>query len=260
MSSTAQNTGFQFPSLAAFVRGAREQTRLDVLTAELHASHAREETLMREMRELSQRQEMLAQEFEHRLVNGLQLISSLLSLQSRTASTAEASDQLTVASRRVAALGRVHHRLHLLDHQDHVEFRQYLRQLCDDLSNLLFEEKVGPTIVVEAESIEIPTAFAIPLGFILNELVTNSAKYALSNIVVRFEKSPRAGYSLSISDDGPGLPAGFDPGSSKGLGMRIVRALIQQISGELHVFSGEENRGARFAVTFETPKRGGNAA
>ena len=75
---------------------------------------------------LSVRQKMLAQEFEHRLVNGLQLISSLLSLQSRTATTPEAGDQLTVAARRVAALGRVHHRLHLLDHQDHVEFRDYL--------------------------------------------------------------------------------------------------------------------------------------
>jgi two-component system, sensor histidine kinase PdtaS len=260
MSSRSQSPGFHFPSLTAFVRGAREQTLLDALTGALHASHAREETLVREMRALSQRQEMLAQEFEHRLVNGLQLISSLLSLQSRTASTPEASDQLTVAARRVAALGRVHHRLHLLDHEDHVEFRQYLRHLCDDLSNLLFEEKAGPTIVVEAASIEMPTAFAIPLGFIINELVTNSAKYAQGNIVVRFEKSPTAGYSLSILDDGPGLPAGFDPGSSKGLGMRIVRALVQQIGGELHVFSGEDDRGARFAVTFEAPRRGTNGA
>ena len=260
MSSASQGIGFQFPSLSAFVRGAREQTRLDALTAELHASHAREETLVRETRALSQRQEMLAQEFEHRLVNGLQLISSLLSLQSRTASTPEASDQLTVAARRVAALGRVHHRLHLLDHEDHVEFTGYLRHLCGDLSNLLFEEKAGPQIVVEGAKAEIPTAFAIPLGFIVNELVTNAAKHALANISVRFETTARDGHILLVMDDGPGLPTGFDPACGNGLGMRIVRALVKQIDGELRVLPREHGCGARFAVVFQSPKRGANRA
>jgi two-component sensor histidine kinase len=258
MSSAAQERGFRFPSFSAFRRVAGEQTRVDVLTAQLHASHAREETLMQEMRTLSQRQKMQAQEFEHRLVNGLQLISSLLSLQSRTATTPEAGDQLTVAARRVAALGRVHHRLHLLDHQDHVEFKDYLAQLCNDLSNLLFEERASPTIVVEAARGEIPTAFAIPLGFIVNELVTNAAKYASGSIIVRFERTTREGHTLSVTDAGPGLPAGFDPASSKGLGMRIVRALVKQIDGELRVLAGEHGRGARFAIVFESPRRGAN--
>ena len=92
---------------------------------------------------------MLAQEFEHRLINGLQLIVSLLSLQSRTATTPEAAAQLTIAARRVAALGRVHRRLHLLDHQDNVEFKEYLQHLCEDLSGLLFQEGSGYAIVVE---------------------------------------------------------------------------------------------------------------
>jgi two-component sensor histidine kinase len=260
MSSAAHEPGFQFPGWRAFGPDAGEQRRLAALTAELHASHAREETLVREMRELSQRQEMLAQEFEHRLVNGLQLIASLLSMQSRTATTPEASAQLTVAARRVAALGRVHHRLHLLDDQDHVEFKDYLRLLCSDLSNLLFPESASPAIAVEGVTADIPTPVAIPLGFIVNELITNSAKYALGRITVRFEKTEKAGYSLSISDDGPGLPADFDPANSKGLGMRIVRALVQQIGGELQFLCGEDGRGARFVVKFEAAKRGTNGA
>jgi two-component sensor histidine kinase len=260
MSSAAHEPRFQFPSWRAFGADAGEERRLAALTAELHASHAREETLMREMRELSQRQDMLAQEFEHRLVNGLQVIASLLSLQSRTATTPEASAQLMVAARRVAALGRVHHRLHLLDHQDHVEFMGYLRLLCSDLSNLLFAESASPAIAVEGAEADIPTGFAIPLGFIVNELITNSAKYALGRIVVRFEKTERADYSLSISDDGPGLPTGFDPANSKGLGMRIVRALVLQIGGKLEFLCGEDGRGARFVVTFAAPRRGTNGA
>ena len=144
------------------------------------------------MGDLAQRQVMLAQEFEHRLINGLQVISSLLSLQSRTAKTSEAADQLAMAAGRVAALGRVHRTLHLLDHQEHVEFKRYLEHLCEDLSRLLCEELGDCAVLVEGTNAEIPTVFAIPLGFIVNELITNSAKYAKGNITVRFETTAPA--------------------------------------------------------------------
>jgi two-component sensor histidine kinase len=137
---------------------------------------------------------MLAQEFEHRLVKSLQLIVSLLSLQSRGA-TPEAAAQVAVASRRVTAFGRVHRRLHLLDHQERVEFKRYLQHLCADLSDLLLWERARYTIVVEGAQIEIPTVFAIPLGFIVNEVITNSAKYAEGNIIVRLETNPIIGHS-----------------------------------------------------------------
>ena len=206
--------------------------------------------LLQEKHELSQRQVMLAQEFEHRLINGLQLIVSLLSLQSRTATTPEAADQLTIAARRVAALGRVHRRLHLLDHQDHVEFKEYLQHLCEDLSGLLFQEGSGYAIVVEGAKVEIPTTMAIPLGFIVNELITNSAKYAEGHVTVRIEATSPTDRSLSVVDDGPGLPAGFKPEDSKGLGMKIVLSLVQQIGGELHILPGDNGRGTRFMVKF----------
>ena len=101
ISGSPHETVFQFPS-----RRALKQKQHNTLTAKLQAALAREQRLIREKRELSKRQVMLAQEFEHRLVNGLQLIASLLSLQSRTAATPEATGQLIVAARRVAALGR----------------------------------------------------------------------------------------------------------------------------------------------------------
>ena len=193
---------------------------------------------------------MLAQEFEHRLINGLQLIVSLLSLQSRTATTPEAADQLTIGARRVASLGRVHRRLHLLDHQDHVEFKEYLQLLCDDLSGLLFLEGSGYAIVVEGAKAEIPTTMAIPLGFIVNELITNSVKYAAGHITVRIEVTSPTDRSLSVIDDGPGLPAGFKPADSKGLGMKIVLSLVQQFGGELHIMPREGGRGTCFMVNF----------
>ena len=139
-SVSTQETVFQFPWGRAVERNSREQTRHDALTAELQAAHAREKAWLREKSDLLRRQDILAQEFEHRLVNSLQIIGSLLSLQSRTASP-DAAAQLTVAARRVASFARVHRRLHLLDHQESVEFKQYLQQLCEDLSGLLFQGK-----------------------------------------------------------------------------------------------------------------------
>jgi two-component sensor histidine kinase len=135
MSGAARQSDIQFPSLHAIEGDMREQLERDALRAELQVSRAREAALILERDELSQRQAMLTQEFEHRLINGLQLMASLLSLQSRTA-TPEAAAQLTIAARRVAALGRVHRQLHLLDHQDSVELKGYLQHLCADLSSL----------------------------------------------------------------------------------------------------------------------------
>jgi hypothetical protein len=94
---------FQFPSWRAVGRDACDQRERDALTAELQASFAREEALREEKRDLSQRQVILAQEFEHRLINGLQWIASLLSLQSRAATTPEPASQLTIAARRIVA-------------------------------------------------------------------------------------------------------------------------------------------------------------
>jgi two-component system, sensor histidine kinase PdtaS len=247
--SSVPDTVLRFPSPREVSYDPREQKPREMLTAELQASLAREDDLREERRNLLQRQDMLTQEFEHRLINGLQMISSLLYLQSR-AVTPEAAAQLVSAARRVDALGRVHRRLHLLDHQKNVAFKQYLEHLCDDLASLLFQKDTGCSIAVEAAEDQIPTALGIPLGFIVNELVTNSAKYACGNISVRFDTTSPGTHALSVLDDGPGLPAGFDPARSKGLGMTIVRLLVQQIGGELHVSSGDNGRGTCFTVTF----------
>ena len=186
MRDRAIESGFPILFQRAVLRDRSSQKGLDAQTAELREALAREQVLLQEKDELSRRQVMLAQEFEHRLINGLQLIVSLLSLQSRTATTPEAADQLTIAARRVAALGRVHRTLHLLDLQDHVEFKNYLQHLCGDLSSLLVRDG-SVAIVVEGADVEIPTTMAIPLGFIVNELITNSAKYAEGHVSVRIE-------------------------------------------------------------------------
>src|SRR6476620_9748482 len=250
MSDQAAESGLPIPFRRPLLRDRNVQQEYDALSSELQAALAREQMCLQEKDVLAQRHVMLAQEFEHRLINGLQLIVSLLSLQSRTATTTEAAEQLTIAARRVAALGRVHRRLHLLDHQDTVEFKEYLQNLCEDLSGLLVQDGSGYAIVVEGAKIEIPTAMAIPLGFIVNELITNSAKYAEGHVTVRIEATSPIDRSLSVVDDGPGMPAGFKPEDSKGLGMKIALSLVQQIGGTLSILPGDNGRGTRFLVKF----------
>ena len=193
---------------------------------------------------------MLAQEFEHRITNGLQLIASLLSSQSRTATTPEACIQLSIAARRVVALGTVHNRLHLLDQPANMDFKGFLVDLCDDLSSLLFENRGDHAIVVEGTKVEIPSSLASALGLITNELITNSVKHTNGDITVRLEKRAPAAYSLSVLDDGPGLSAGVEAAKSKGFGMKLVLWLVEQIGGELQINSRHGGHRACVTVTF----------
>jgi two-component sensor histidine kinase len=90
----------------------------------------------------------------------------------------------------------------------------------------------------------------VSLGFIANELITNAAKYGTGRITVSLESNPGKGCALSVCNDGPDLPEGFDPAAGKGLGMRIVRSLVERIGGELRIGRGDKNQGARFTVLF----------
>lgn len=244
---------FMSTSTASIKTGLHPR-RHATITTQLKNALAREDALLRDKSDLLQRHEMMAQEFEHRLFNSLQLIVSLLWLQSRVAATPEAAAQLNIAADRVSALGRVHRQLHVLDHQERVKFKRYLQRLCEDLSGLLFQEGVKRAIVVKGADVEIATALGIPLGFVVSELVTNSAKYARGIITVRLGTASPDGYWLSVSDAGPGLPAEFDAAGGRGLGMKIIRSLVKEIGGELHTARSDAGRGACFTVTFNCPR------
>jgi two-component sensor histidine kinase len=215
----------------------------------LTASLLREKDLLREMSVLSLQQDLMAQEFDHRLGNSLQMIVSLLSLQSLAAPTPEAADQLSIAAGRVAAFGRVHRRLHFLDRQKNVEFKQYLSTLCGDIADLLLQKGGGRAVVVEGVEITLPSALGIPLGFLVAEAITNSVKYATGDIIVRIQAAAPT-VLLSISDDGPGLPADFDATKQKGLGMKLIQSLTKQIGGTSKFASGDDGRGTRLMVSF----------
>jgi two-component sensor histidine kinase len=245
ISGSSHKANVQNPQPRAINREGHQHTT----TAALRAALAREAALLLEKNEMLRRQDAQALEFEHRLLNSLQLVSGMLTMQCRTATSPEAIAQLSVAARRVGAVGRVHCQLHRLDHQERVEFKQYLQCLCDDLAGLLFGDP-HRAIIVQGPTCEIPTVLGIPLGFIVNELITNATKYTVGNITVQIESTLPGTHSLSVVDEGPGLPAGFDLADGKGLGMKIIKLLVKQIGGELSISPGDNGAGARFTITF----------
>jgi two-component sensor histidine kinase len=254
--SLTPDTTFQRPadcpivSCSAISLYERELENHRITEATLAKSLVRESALVHQMEKLIQQKDILSKECEHRLLNGLQLITSLLTVQSRATNNDEAATQLTIAANRVAILGRVHQHLHALDGAESVEFKRYIEKLCDDVSGMASNAGLPGVVTVEGLELKIPTTTAIPLAFIASELLTNSIKYAKGRVLVRLEATSETGCALSVSDDGHGLPEGFDPTATRGLGMKLISALVRQIGGELHFAQGDDGHGARFTVLF----------
>lgn len=215
----------------------------EVLTCEVALLHQKDD--------LIQLLEILSKESDHRFLNSLQMIASLLSMQARTSVSPETARQLGVAADRVTMIAAIHRRLHCLDGARTVAFETYLEELCGDFAKMLGAGDGSKAVIrIDAIKVELPSATAIPLGFIVSELITNAAKHGKGQINVRLEADSRKGYALSVSNDGLGLLTGFDPNRSKGLGMTIVQSLVAKIGGELQYGPGDQGQGARFTVLF----------
>ncbi len=206
--------------------------------------------MLRQKDELLRRQELLSQESDHRLMNDLQMTISLLSMQSRASTNPEAAAQLAVAANRVSMIARMHRRLHSYDGVQAIDFRKFLEDFGHDFSAMLCSNERPEQVLVEGIELNLPAATAIPLGFIVSELIANAAKYGNGRIAISLQPDPAHGYALSVSNDGPALPEEFDPRAGKGLGMKIIRSFTNQIGGELRIGRGDNGQGARFTVLF----------
>ena len=229
---------------------AAEPTDCRLTEIQLRSVLARSEARIRQQDELIQRQDLLSKESDHRLMNDLQMTISLLSLQSRASTNAEAAAQLAVAANRVSMIARIHHRLRSCDGAQAIDFMKLLEDFGRDFSAMLSSDERPEQVLVEGIEINLPAATAVPLGFIVSELIANAAKHGQGRIAIDLQPDPECGYALSVSNGGAALPEGFDPGASKGLGMRIIQSFARQIGGELQIGRGDDGQGARFTVLF----------
>ncbi len=189
--------------------------------------------------ELVKQNAVLMREGDHRLMNSLQLVQSMLALQSRRASTDETKAQLDMAGSRVLAIATVHRQLHLTGSMEEVEIDAFLNRLCESL------KQTAPTqidtIDVTADDVKVPSDLASGIGLLVAELVTNSFKYAYpagahGSVSVHFAQASN-GWRLKVSDQGSGLPQGFDIDQSKGFGMQVVKAFVRRLNANVLVSS-----------------------
>lgn len=189
----------------------------------------------RDLQTALNRQQLLLGEINHRVKNSLQIVSSMLHLQARSAEDANVAAQLADASSRVAAVGRAYERLAYDPNVESIDLRSYLQAVCEDAikanADCQFHFE-GP------EGIRVDADRAISLALIVNELVTNSVKHAFVasaqkiNIFVRLARAENGVIRVSVQDDGAQPPPAPST-TSKGLGMRIIAALAQQLNAEI---------------------------
>ena len=189
----------------------------------------------RHLKSALERQQFLVKEMNHRVKNSLTIVTSLLQMQARDADGKETMDQFEEAARRVTAIARAHERLYRNNYIESMDLGTYVEEVCHDMETSVAQ----CTIHVEAErGINVKVDNAISVALIVVELITNSAKYGYPHgtggkIRVGIARYGDGNILISVSDEGQGLPADFDPNKSRGLGMRIVKAFANQLSTKL---------------------------
>lgn len=182
--------------------------------------------------------ELLFRELQHRVNNDFTIVNSLLDLQRRRSTDPETRRALEQAMGRIRSVARVHHHIYTLPEIGAIDLRQYISDLCAALANASLPP-AGLHLRCHCDEAFMPRSPAIAVGLVTNELVTNAVKHAFpdgreGSIDVRFQRT-EAGWILSVSDDGIGLPS--SPPKA-GLGTSLVEEFARQAGGTISVECG----------------------
>lgn len=195
--------------------------------------------------------ENLIQEIHHRVKNNLQIISSLLDLQIRNSDNLKTKTALIDGLNRVKSVGLIHQLLYQSEDVINIDFADFVSKLLNHITSYASDREINKKLDIP-KRFKFDIATTIPLGLIITELLTNAIKYAFNDvevctISVNMEIVNSDQYRLVIIDNGSGLDSDFDFNSSRSLGLRLVRTLSKQISGNIDY---EFENGAKFSLTF----------
>jgi len=205
----------------------------------------------RKMAEEAHKKEVLLKEIHHRVKNNLQVIASLLSLQSRNFKDKEFRLAFAESQNRIRAMAIAHEKLYMSKDLKNIDSADYIKNLANYLlhSYRVSAEKID--LEIDVDNIYLDIDQIIPLGLIINELITNSLKYAFypgneGLISLSFKHSGSA-LVLTIGDNGKGIPENMDIFSTGSLGMQLVTTLVEQLQGKLKI---HRCSGTTFTMTF----------
>ncbi|MCW3091662.1 MAG: tetratricopeptide repeat protein [Ferruginibacter sp.] len=239
--------------LIAFIlyRNNRIRSKVNKKLETLNLDLADKNTLLDHRNEQN---ELLLKEIHHRVKNNLEVVSSLLALQSAKIDDPEIHDAMLASQNRVQSMGILHQRLYQSEHLAFIEMKNYFQNLCENILDSYNEtERIKVDINMDEIDLDIDTA--VPVGLIVNELLTNSLKYAFPNgkkgtIRVSLEKIGRDSLCLKISDNGVGKILHLQP-KGTGFGTQLVDLLTRQIDGTL---MQEINMGTLISIDFKRAK------
>ncbi|EKF85878.1 PocR ligand-binding domain-containing protein [Methanobacterium formicicum] len=206
------------------------------------------------IKESLEEKEVLLREIHHRVKNNMQIINSLLSLQSQHVEGEETMDVLKESQGRVRSMAMIHEKLYQSPNLTKIDFKDYIEKLASNLIYTYQVETRNIEQVFEVKDVEMNIDTAIPCGLIINELVTNSLKYAFpqsesnGNGIIKIELNQLEDqFKLVISDNGVGLPAHIQPENTETLGLQLVNSLVDQLEGTLEI---DRIKGTKFTIIF----------
>jgi two-component sensor histidine kinase len=200
----------------------------------------------------SEEKDTLIREINHRVKNNLQIISSLLNLQANSLTDFKAMEALRDSHKRVKAISLIHQKLYGFEDIASIPLEEYINALFADLKMVYAANHVQMECKTEPDGIRLDMESAVPVGLILNETITNALKYAFADkaagvLLITFTESGDDTYTLSVKDNGIGLPENFDPEKSSSLGFRIIKELTRQLRGK---FAYTTDNGTLFSISF----------
>jgi len=220
---------------------------------DIHAHKHAEENAFRVM---LKEKDLLLREIHHRVKNNLQVVSSLLRLQSFTSEDPALQRALKEAQERVQAIALIHQKLKHAPDFSQLDLPGYVRTLAERLVRSYASVPALIDLRVEVATLDIGPDAPVPLGLILNELVANALQHAFppgegGSLDIELDQDQRGWITLRVADSGQGLPEAVDL-SHGGLGFQLVQALTDQLGGSLEL---ERRRGASFLLTFPPTRR-----
>jgi two-component sensor histidine kinase len=194
---------------------------------------------------------MLIRESHHRIKNNLQLISSLINLSQQTLQDPEAKTVLSSTLNRIMSISNLHEHLYKSEQANEIEIQSYIYTIIDHIKGSLFTDKHNIKIIKKMEDFKISSRLAISLALIVNELITNSVKYAFNNIngIITIEvKHQNEGVVLIYKDNGTGLSENIDFENTETLGFQIIYSRVLQHDGYIEHNNKE---GTEFKIFFK---------
>ncbi|RUA14939.1 MAG: histidine kinase [Flavobacteriia bacterium] len=195
----------------------------------------------------------LLKEIHHRVKNNLQMVSSLLSLQTKNTRSKAAIEALEEGKSRVKAMALIHQKLYQNDDLSVIEMQGYIESLINSVQSVYKKGGHNISITIDAEGTELDIDRAIPFGLILNELVSNSFKYAFPDnddngkIYIHLRKNGDQGY-FEYTDNGVGLPEDAEERAHSSMGIRLMNRLVNQLQSKLNI--DRDSEGVRFWFHF----------